>query len=294
MRSDGNGRDKQRNTGKPGKKVDREKRYTLEEALDLLSDMPQRKFDETVEVAMRLGVDPRHADQMVRGSVVLPNGLGKKVRVLVFAKGQKEKEAEEAGADYVGSDDLIDKIQKGWLDFDKAIATPDMMGAVSKLGKILGPRGLMPNPKVGTVTFDVAKAVNEVKAGRVEFRVDKAGNLHVPVGKGSFGKEKLTENISSLFDAVIRLKPACEQRHLRERHRHFKNDEPGRQNRSYLRKKLGEVGKESETAGAGSSVKRSRPAETVADAFFVSSGFPYISLFERRDENHWKERQKKK
>ena len=157
---------------------------------------------------MRLGVDPRHADQMVRGSVVLPNGLGKKVRVLVFAKGQKEKEAFDAGADYVGSDDLIDKIQKGWLDFDKAIATPDMMGAVSKLGKILGPRGLMPNPKVGTVTFDVAKAVNEVKAGRVEFRVDKAGNLHVPVGKGSFGKEKLTENISSLFDAVIRLKPA--------------------------------------------------------------------------------------
>jgi large subunit ribosomal protein L1 len=190
------------------KKVDREKRYTLEEAIDLIADMPQRKFDETVEVAIRLGVDPRHADQMVRGAVVLPNGLGKKVRVLVFAKGQKEKEAQEAGADYVGSDDFIEKIQKGWLDFDKAIATPDMMGAVSKLGKILGPRGLMPNPKVGTVTFDVAKAVNELKAGRVEFRVDKAGNLHVPVGKGSFGKEKLTENISSLFDAVIRLKPA--------------------------------------------------------------------------------------
>ncbi|OPY66064.1 MAG: 50S ribosomal protein L1 [Syntrophorhabdaceae bacterium PtaU1.Bin034] len=188
-------------------KVDREKRYTLEEALDLLSEMPPRKFDETVEVAMRLGVDPRHADQMVRGSVVLPNGLGKKVRVLVFAKGQKEKEAEEAGADYVGSEDLIDKIQKGWLDFDKAIATPDMMGQVSKLGKILGPRGLMPNPKVGTVTFDIAKAVNEVKAGRVEFRVDKAGNLHVPVGKGTFGKDKLKENIHSLFDAVIRLKP---------------------------------------------------------------------------------------
>jgi large subunit ribosomal protein L1 len=188
--------------------VDREKRYTLEEALDLLVGMPERKFDETVEVAMRLGVDPRHADQMVRGSVVLPNGLGKKVRVLVFAKGQKEKEAEEAGADYVGSDDLIEKIQKGWLEFDKAVATPDMMGAVSKLGKILGPRGLMPNPKVGTVTFDVGKAVNEVKAGRVEFRVDKAGNLHVPVGKGSFGSEKLRENINSLFDAVTRLKPA--------------------------------------------------------------------------------------
>lgn len=189
-------------------KVDREKRYSLDEALDLLGQMPERKFDETVEVAMRLGVDPRHADQMVRGSVVLPNGLGKKVRVLVFAKGQKEKEAEEAGADFIGSDDLIDKIQKGWLDFDKAIATPDMMGAVSKLGKILGPRGLMPNPKVGTVTFDIGKAVNEVKAGRVEFRVDKAGNLHVPVGKGSFGKDKLMENIQSLLDAVVRLKPA--------------------------------------------------------------------------------------
>jgi large subunit ribosomal protein L1 len=189
-------------------KVDREKRYTLEEAIDLLVQMPERKFDETVEVAMRLGVDPRHADQMVRGSVVLPNGLGKKVRIVVFAKGQKEKEAEEAGADLVGSDDLIEKIQKGWLDFDKAIATPDMMGAVSKLGKILGPRGLMPNPKVGTVTFDVAKAVNELKAGRVEFRVDKAGNLHVPVGKGSFGAEKLRENISTLFDAVVRMKPA--------------------------------------------------------------------------------------
>ena len=146
-------------------KVDREKRYAPGEALDLLSDMPPRKFDETVEVAMRLGVDPRHADQMVRGSVVLPNGLGKKVRVVVFAKGQKEKEAEEAGADFVGSDDLIDKIQKGWLDFDKAIATPDMMGAVSKLGKILGPRGLMPNPKVGTVTFDVAKAVTGSEGG---------------------------------------------------------------------------------------------------------------------------------
>jgi large subunit ribosomal protein L1 len=144
---------------------------------------------------------------MVRGSVVLPNGLGKKVRVLVFAKGQKEKEAEEAGADFVGSDDFIDKIQKGWLDFDKAIATPDMMGQVSKLGKILGPRGLMPNPKVGTVTFEVAKAVQELKAGRVEFRADKAGNVHVPVGKASFGKEKLLENINMLFEMVIRLKP---------------------------------------------------------------------------------------
>lgn len=189
-------------------KVDREKRYELDEALDVLSGIHTAKFDETVEVALRLGVDPRHAEQMVRGSVVLPNGLGRQVKVLVFAKGQKEKEAEEAGADFIGSEDLIEKIQKGWTDFDKAIATPDMMGQVSKLGKILGPRGLMPNPKVGTVTFDVAKAVQELKAGRVEFRVDKAGNLHVPVGKASFGKEKLLENINSLLDAVVRLKPA--------------------------------------------------------------------------------------
>ena len=189
-------------------KVDREKRYELDEALDVLSGIHTAKFDETVEVALRLGVDPRHAEQMVRGSVVLPNGLGRQVKILVFAKGQKEKEAEEAGADFIGSEDLIEKIQKGWTDFDKAIATPDMMGQVSKLGKILGPRGLMPNPKVGTVTFDVAKAVQELKAGRVEFRVDKAGNLHVPVGKASFGKEKLLENINSLLDAVVRLKPA--------------------------------------------------------------------------------------
>ncbi len=151
------------------KKVDREKRYDMNEALDLLPQMTFAKFDETVELALRLGVDPRHSDQMVRGSVALPNGLGKKVRVLVFAKGQKEKEAEEAGADFFGAEELIEKIQKGWLDFDKAIATPDMMAMVSKLGKVLGPRGLMPNPKVGTVTFDVAKTVKEMKAGRVEF-----------------------------------------------------------------------------------------------------------------------------
>jgi large subunit ribosomal protein L1 len=188
-------------------KIDREKRYDMEEALDLLPQVKYAKFDETVELALRLGVDPRHADQMVRGSVALPNGLGKEVKVLVFAKGQKEKEAEDAGADFIGAEELIEKIQKGWLDFDKAVATPDVMGMVSKLGKILGPRGLMPNPKVGTVTFEVAKTVREMKAGRVEFRVDKAGNLHVPVGKISFGKEKLLENVNSLLETVVRLKP---------------------------------------------------------------------------------------
>jgi large subunit ribosomal protein L1 len=188
-------------------KVDREKRYDMEEALDMLPQISYAKFDETVELALRLGVDPRHSEQMVRGSVALPNGLGKKVRILVFAKGQKEKEAQDAGADHVGAEDLIEKIQKGWADFDKTISTPDMMGMVSKLGKILGPKGLMPNPKVGTVTFDIAKTVKEMKAGRVEFRVDKAGNLHVSVGKISFGKEKLLENINSLLEAIIRLKP---------------------------------------------------------------------------------------
>jgi large subunit ribosomal protein L1 len=193
--------------GEAIKKVDREKRYDMDEALELLPQMTFAKFDETVELALRLGVDPRHADQMVRGSVALPNGLGKKVRVLVFAKGQKEKEAEEAGAEFVGAEEMIEKIQKGWLEFDKAIATPDVMGMVSKLGKILGPRGLMPNPKVGTVTFDIAKTVKEIKAGRVEFRVDKAGNLQIPVGKISFGKDKLLENVNSLLDAIVRLKP---------------------------------------------------------------------------------------
>jgi large subunit ribosomal protein L1 len=166
------------------------------------------KFDETVDIAIRLGVKPQHADQMVRGSVVLPNGLGKTVRVLVFAKGEKEKEALEAGADFVGSDDILEKIKGGWLEFDRVVATPDMMGSVGKLGKILGPRGLMPNPKVGTVTFDVGKVVLELKAGKVEFRVEKAGIVHSPVGKVSFGVDKLIENIHAIVETIIKLKPA--------------------------------------------------------------------------------------
>jgi large subunit ribosomal protein L1 len=166
------------------------------------------KFDETVDAAIRLGVNPAHADQMVRGSVVLPHGLGKTVRVLVFAKGEKEKEALEAGADVVGGEDLIEKIKGGWLEFDKAVATPDMMGSVGKIGKILGPRGLMPNPQVGTVTFDVANAVQELKAGKVEFRVEKAGIVHSPVGKVSFGAEKLKDNIAALLEMIVKLKPA--------------------------------------------------------------------------------------
>jgi len=165
------------------------------------------KFDEGVDVAVRLGVDPKKPDQMVRGTAVLPHGTGKKVKVLVFAKGQKEKEAQDAGADYVGAEDFIEKISKGWLDFDKAIATPDMMGAVSKLGKILGPRGLMPNPKVGTVTFDLAKAIKEIKAGKVEFKVEKAGIVHIPVGKVSFGFDKLLENARTVLEVIIRVKP---------------------------------------------------------------------------------------
>ncbi len=187
---------------------DTTKAYQLDEALDILMKLPKAKFDETVEVAVNLGVDPRHSDQMVRGSVTLPHGTGKPVRVLVFAKGEKEKEALEAGADYVGAEDLVEKIQQGWLEFDKAVATPDIMGLVGKLGKILGPRGLMPNPKVGTVTFDVAKAVKELKAGKIEFKVDKAGIVHAPIGKVSFGKEKLKENFIALLDMIIKLKPA--------------------------------------------------------------------------------------
>jgi large subunit ribosomal protein L1 len=188
-------------------KVDRNKRYELEEGVNLLLETAYSKFDEGVDVAIRLGVDPKKPDQMVRGTVVLPNGTGKKVRVLVFAKGQKEKEALDAGADIVGAEDLIEKISKGWLEFDKAIATPDIMGQVSKLGKILGPRGLMPNPKVGTVTFDLERAVREIKAGKVEFKVEKAGVIHVPVGKASFGPSRLLENIKTLLEVILRVKP---------------------------------------------------------------------------------------
>jgi large subunit ribosomal protein L1 len=189
-------------------KVDRTKKYTFEEAVKLALDTATAKFDETVEVAVNLGVDPRHADQMVRGSVVLPHGTGKPVRVLVFAKGDKAKEALEAGADYVGDEDLIKKIQEeGWLEFDKVIATPDMMPQVSKLGKILGPRGLMPSAKTGTVTFDVAKAVRDIKAGKVDFKVDRGGVVHAPIGKVSFGEKKLLENLAAFMDALIKAKP---------------------------------------------------------------------------------------
>ena len=188
-------------------KLERVRLYSPEEAIKLLCELGNAKFDETAEAHFRLGVDPRHADQMVRGVVMLPHGLGKPVRVLVFAKGEKEKEAKEAGADYVGAEDLIKKIQEGWLDFDKAVATPDMMGQVSKLGKILGPRGLMPNPKAGTVTFEVKRAVEELKKGKLEFRVDRTGIVHCPFGKLSFGPEKLLENFSAVVDAVLRAKP---------------------------------------------------------------------------------------
>ncbi|WP_243369614.1 50S ribosomal protein L1 [Geotalea sp. SG265] len=190
-------------------KVDRSKTYTLNDGLELVKGAAFAKFTETVDVAVRLGVDPRHADQMVRGAVVLPNGLGKEVRVLVFAKGEKEKEARDAGADYVGADDLVAKIQEGWFEFDTAIATPDMMGVVGKIGKLLGPRGLMPNPKVGTVTFDVGRAVSESKSGKVEFRVEKAGIIHAPVGKVDFDTAKLKENLLALIDALVKSKPSA-------------------------------------------------------------------------------------
>ncbi len=189
-------------------KVDRNLQYEPLQAVELAVASSYAKFDETVDVAVRLGVDPRHADQMVRGTVVLPNGLGKEVKVLVFAKGEKEKEALDAGADFIATDEVVEKIKDGWFGFDKAIATPDMMGTVGKLGRVLGPRGLMPNAKTGTVTFELEKAINELKAGKIDFRVEKAGIVHVPVGKISFGAEKLLENVTAFLDKLASLKPA--------------------------------------------------------------------------------------
>lgn len=189
-------------------RIDRTKKYSLDDALRLAVDTATAKFDETIELAVRLGVDPRQADQNVRGATVLPHGTGRTVRVLVFAKGDKEREAKEAGADYAGGEDLVKKIADGWLDFDYAVATPDMMAVVGRIAKILGPRGLMPNPKTGTVTFDVGKAVRELKAGKIEFRVDKGGIVHVPIGKRSFGPEKLAENAKSVLASLQRVKPA--------------------------------------------------------------------------------------
>lgn len=191
------------------KLIDRNTAYDPAEALELVKKTAKAKFDETVEVAVRLGVDPKKADQQIRGAVVLPHGTGKVSRVLVFAKGEKAKEAEAAGADYVGDDDLIQKINQGWFEFDVVVATPDMMASVGRLGRILGPKGLMPNPKTGTVTFDVKKAVEEIKAGKIEYRVDKAGNIHAPIGKVSFPTEKLADNFYTLIDALIKAKPAA-------------------------------------------------------------------------------------
>jgi len=188
-------------------KIDRLKSYELQEALGLLKEVAFANFDETVEAVVKLGVDPRHADQMVRGSVSLPHGTGKTVKVLVFAKGEKAQEAEDAGADYVGDDDLVSKIQGGWFDFDKVVATPDMMASVGKLGRLLGPRGLMPNPKVGTVTNNVKEVVSDLKAGMIEYRVDKAGIIHAPVGKKSFESTQLAENFKSLIDSLVKAKP---------------------------------------------------------------------------------------
>src|SRR6056297_3344875 len=191
------------------KAVDKEKLYDVKEAIDLVQETANANFDETIELHIRLGVDPRHADQQIRGAVVLPHGTGKTKKVLVFAKGEKAKEAEAAGADYVGEQELADKILKGWMDFDTVVATPDMMAVVGKLGRTLGPKGLMPNPKTGTVTMDVAKAVEDIKAGKVEYRVDKTAIVHVPVGKKSFGSEKLYENVKTLLDAIIKARPAA-------------------------------------------------------------------------------------
>ncbi len=191
------------------KKIDRTVQYDPLEAMTLAVSSSHVKFDETVDVAVRLGVDPRHADQMVRGTVVLPNGLGKEVKVLVFAKGEKEQEALDAGADFIATEEIVEKIKEGWFGFDKAIATPDMMGTVGKLGRVLGPRGLMPNAKTGTVTFELEKAIQELKAGKIDFRVEKAGVVHAPIGKISFGPEKLTENVKAFLDKIVALKPAA-------------------------------------------------------------------------------------
>ncbi|MGG1689303.1 50S ribosomal protein L1 [Heyndrickxia ginsengihumi] len=191
------------------KLVDRSKAYSVQEAIELAQKTSFAKFDATIEVAFRLGVDPKKADQQIRGAVVLPNGTGKTQRVLVFAKGEKAKEAETAGADYVGDTDYINKINQGWFEFDVIVATPDMMGEVGKLGRVLGPKGLMPNPKTGTVTFDVTKAINDIKAGKVEYRVDKAGNVHAPIGKTSFDTEKLVENFTTLFETLAKAKPSA-------------------------------------------------------------------------------------
>ena len=191
------------------KLIESGKLYTSQEAMELVKKTATAKFDETIELHVRLGVDPKYADQQVRGALVLPNGTGKTQRVLVFAKGEKVAEAEAAGADFVGSDEIVQKIQGGWLDFDVAVATPDMMGTVGRLGKVLGPRGLMPNPKLGTVTMDLKKAVSEIKAGQVEYRTDKAGNIHVPIGKASFDADKLRENYQAVIDTLIRVKPAA-------------------------------------------------------------------------------------
>ena len=185
------------------------KLYSVAEAMELVKKTATAKFDETIELHVRLGVDPKYADQQVRGAMVLPHGTGKAKKVLVFAKGEKVKEAEDAGADYVGSDEIVMKIQGGWFDFDVAVATPDMMGTVGRLGKVLGPRGLMPNPKLGTVTMDLVKAINEIKAGKVEYRTDKAGNVHVPIGKASFDADKLKANYQALMDTLVRVRPAA-------------------------------------------------------------------------------------
>ncbi len=189
-------------------KVDNLKKYEVKDALQLAKDGSDVKFDQSVDIAVRLGVDPRKADQNIRGSVVLPKGTGKKFRILVFAKGEKEKEASDAGAEFVGGDDLVKKIQEGWLDFDRVVATPDMMGVVGKLGKILGPRGMMPNPKTGTVTFEVKEAIDQIQAGKVDFRVDKAGIVHAPVGKVSFSVDDLVDNFQELMGALIKLRPS--------------------------------------------------------------------------------------